>query len=187
MPMNPLPPQAYTKETLQKAYEWLLAQSSSVKELARDKDIMVSMYLTAQRNGEAALETPTVQNFKQELKSLTSLMKDFDPSAEAHKSMSLPNVSKSSLSQSSGQTLQALQSQALQSQSIQSQVMQSQVVQSQMTTSQTVVSYDVSSLLDDKTLSAVREIQEKLNIGSEVEALRVLVTLGLKQFKKLDL
>ena len=77
MAMNPLPPQAYTKETLQKAYSWLLNQSPSIKEMASTQEMLVSLYLKAQRNGEASLEAPSIQNFKQELKSLATMMSDF--------------------------------------------------------------------------------------------------------------
>ncbi len=74
MGMNPLPPQAFTRDTLQKAYQWLLTQNASIKEMATSQDVLVSLYLKAQRDGAAALETPTIQNFKQELKSLAHLM-----------------------------------------------------------------------------------------------------------------
>ncbi len=66
--INPLPPQAFTKETLQKAYSWLLQQSDSVKEMATTQDLLISLYLKAQRNGEASLETSSIQKFKLELK-----------------------------------------------------------------------------------------------------------------------
>ena len=79
MPVNPLPPQAYTKETLQKAYAWLLTQNESVKGIAQDQNILVSLYLKAQRNGEASLEAPSIQNFKQELKSLANMIGEFQP------------------------------------------------------------------------------------------------------------
>ncbi len=77
MKVNPLPPQAYTKETLQKAYAWLLNQSASVKDMASTQDILISLYLKAQRNGDASLETPSIQNFKQELKNIATMMGDF--------------------------------------------------------------------------------------------------------------
>src|SRR4051812_36697176 len=76
MTVNPLPPQAYTKETLQKAYAWLLTQSPSIKDMATSQDMLISLYLKAQRNGDASLETPSIQNFKQELKNLASMMGD---------------------------------------------------------------------------------------------------------------
>ena len=68
MTMNPLPPQAYTKETLLKAYSWLQNQNANIKELAITPDILVSLFLKAKMNGESSLERPSIQNFKAELK-----------------------------------------------------------------------------------------------------------------------
>ena len=37
MALNQLPPQAYTKETLVLAYQWLRHQSPQIQEIAKDK------------------------------------------------------------------------------------------------------------------------------------------------------
>lgn len=78
MTTNPLPPQAYTKETLLKAYSWLQNQNSHIKELATTPDILVSLYIKAKMNGSAALEAPSIQNFKSELKNLAGMMGEFE-------------------------------------------------------------------------------------------------------------
>lgn len=78
MTMNPLPPQAYTKETMLKAYQWLMGQHSSIKEMATTPDILVSLYLKTTRDGSAALDRPSIQNFKNELKSLAGMMGELD-------------------------------------------------------------------------------------------------------------
>lgn len=78
MAMNPLPPQAYTKETLLKAYQWLMVQNSSIKEMATTPDILVSLYLKANRDGDSALERPSILNFKSELKSLAGMMGELE-------------------------------------------------------------------------------------------------------------
>jgi len=78
MTTNPLPPQAYTKDTLLKAYSWLQNQNSHIKELATTPDILVSLYIKAKMNGSAALETPSIQNFKSELKNLAGMMGEFE-------------------------------------------------------------------------------------------------------------
>ncbi len=84
MTMNPLPPQAYTKETMLKAYSWLMNQSTSIREMASTPDILVSLYLKATRDGDSALDRPSIQNFKNELKSLAGLMGELDKSPQAH-------------------------------------------------------------------------------------------------------
>lgn len=78
MTFNPLPPQAYTKETLLKAYQWLMGQNSSLKEIATTPDILVSLYLKATRDGDHSLDRPSIQNFKNELRSLAGMMGELD-------------------------------------------------------------------------------------------------------------
>lgn len=153
MAMNPLPPQAYTKETLQKAYSWLLNQSTSIKEMASTQEMLVSLYLKAQRNGEASLEAPSIQNFKQELKSLANMMGDFAPTSTAApqqgtatstiaKTMPLANTSSNMPS--------------------------------------------AFNELDNVSLTAIQEVKSTLNLSSDTEALRALIALGHKQFRKIN-
>lgn len=180
MPVNPLPPQAYTKDTLQKAYTWLLSQSSSVKELAQDQNMLVSLYLKAQRNGDAALETPSIQNFKQELKSLANMMGDFQSpqqlattaATQAH----IPSHSHAPTMHNPVTThTHATASQAAVSTS---HVTTTTVSQSRVSTA------DMTAGFDQKTMEAVQQVREAFNLSSDGEALRVLVALGIKQFNK---
>ncbi len=143
MAINPLPPQAYTKETLQKAYSWLLNQNPSIKEMASTQEMLVSLYLKAQRNGEASLEAPSIQNFKQELKSLATMMGDFTPPTASHPS---PAV----------------------------------------TAKATSVMPSTFNELDTASLTAISEVKTVLNLGSDTEALRALIALGHKQFRKIN-
>ena len=151
MAVNPLPPQAFTKETLSKAYSWLLTQNSSIKEMASTQDMLISLYLKAQRSGDAALETPSIQNFKQELKSLANLMGD----------LQTPQTS---------QTLQPAQSSTQQS-------------MPQNFTGSSNHSVNTSQL-DQVSLNALSDVKMTVNLSSETEALRALIALGYKQFKK---
>ena len=142
MAINPLPPQAYTKETLQKAYQWLLNQNSSIKEMASSQDMLISLYLKAQRNGDASLEAPSIQNFKQELKSLATMIGDFQaPPAGAT---------------------------------------------AQMTPSMNAPSTSAMNDLDSASLQAIHDVKTILNLSSDTEALRALIALGLKSFKKIN-
>ncbi len=54
-----LPPQAYTKETLLKAYNWLQSQSDQIKELATTPDQLVSLFLKSTRLGQESLQRYT--------------------------------------------------------------------------------------------------------------------------------
>ncbi len=78
MAMNPIPPQAYTKDTLLRAYAWLQNQNPSIRGMATTPDILVSLYLKTTRDGEEALDRPSIQNFKNELKSLAGLMGELE-------------------------------------------------------------------------------------------------------------
>lgn len=153
MAVNPLPPQAFTKETLQKAYAWLLTQNSSIKEMANTQDMLISLYLKAQRGGDAALETPSIQNFKQELKSLANLMGDLQTTP----------------------TAQPAQTQA----TFTSQTSHPASTPQYAPTSSTL------SQLDGNSLNALAEVRNTLNLSSDIEALRALIALGYKQFKKI--
>lgn len=168
MTVNPLPPQAYTKETLQKAYSWLLTQNSSLKEMATSQEILVSLYLKAQRNGDAALETPSIQNFKQELKSLASMMGDLQsPQALTQSSVHAPN-------QSMQQQVQTSQPQA------------GPRVRNTMPQSFAPSAPSSSNFtLDDQSMQAIQDVKHALNLSTDSEALRALISLGYRQFRKL--
>ena len=185
MRVNPLPPQAYTKETLQKAYAWLLTQNSSVKEMAQDQNILVSLYLKALRGGEGALETPSIQNFKQELKSLASMMGDF----QTQDAMQADAVTTAHSAQTHAP--QHSHPQQTQVNTIQNQNANTTVIVQQSTPAQPAYNnreqIQISNILDAKTMSALFEVREALNLGSDVEALRALVALGMKQFKKFNI
>lgn len=123
--MNPFPPQAYTRETLVKAYQWLQAQSPQLKELASTPDLLISLYQKAQMQGREALERPTLANFKSELKSLAGMMGEFETHTENQTatfsvtkstSQSTSQASAQSSGQSSAQTYQQPIQQTLQPQ-----------------------------------------------------------------------
>lgn len=177
MAVNPLPPQAFTKETLQKAYTWLLTQPASIKEMASTQDMLISLYLKAQRNGDASLDTPSIQNFKQELKSLAGIMGD----------LQTPPVA---------QTVTAQQTQTTHTQSAPSYThtitpgaMSHQSAQASITVTN---HYNTSAApfslnqLDPVSLQALSDVKTTLNLGSDAEALRALIALGHRQFKKIN-
>lgn len=192
MAVNPLPPQAFTKETLQKAYTWLLTQSPSIKEMASTQDMLISLYLKAQRNGEASLETPSIQNFKQELKSLANIMGDLqtpqpsNSSANQNSSNSVAhhhassaqsslNNSSASFSASATSSSQSGQTNASAPRSSQAQVI-----------SETTTTAAMLTGLDATTLHAIHDVKQTLNLSSDAEALRALIALGHKQFRKIN-
>lgn len=158
MTMNPLPPQAYTKDTLTKAYMWLVHQSDAIKELATTPDILVSLFLKAQRNGDEALDTPSIQNFKKELKSLAGMMGELDSKASAGATYAPPP-------QAAPQVV----------------VQQAKQVNIQ----NNHMSMDLAGQMDAKSRAMIAEVREQLNLSSDLEVIRLLVSLGYHKAKNL--
>ena len=76
-----IPPQAYTREMLSTAFNWLQTQPESVKKLATTPDALVGLYMRAQRYGHSSLETEapvSSQAFMSDLKNLAEGLKQFE-------------------------------------------------------------------------------------------------------------
>jgi hypothetical protein len=77
-----IPPQAYTRDVLVKAIEWIGTQPSTVREKATSADLLVSFYMQACRRASANMEAPVSQeNFKTDLKNLAQGLKAFEDPA----------------------------------------------------------------------------------------------------------
>lgn len=160
MSVNPLPPQAYTKDTLVKAYQWLQHQNDSIREMATNPDILVGLFLKAKLQGESALDRPSIQNFKSELKSLAGMMGEFeviDPSLAA-----------------SAQTIKG---------GAVSSVTASE--QNRAVEAKKPVSTPFFKDLDAQSIQMIHEVKNILNLGSEQEALRALIAVGHNHLKKI--
>lgn len=171
MTVNPLPPQAYTKETLQKAYTWLLTQNASVKEMVNSQDMLISLYLKAQRNGDSSLETPSIQNFKQELKNLAGLIGDLQPPTA--QTQHAPPSAQPTIDRQARHTMP------------QSFIQSYPTGSSANAPSSPGQSAGILASLDDQSIMALQEVKMSLNLSSELEALRALISLGYRQFKKM--
>ena len=157
MTMNPLPPQAYTKDTLVLAYAWLQSQNESIKEIATSPDNLVSLYLKAKSQGEAALERPSIKNFKSELKSLAGMMGEFEV-------MDSEKVSEKPM----GVRVRA----------------NSNGISNMASEVKTNPGNDFQNL-DLQSLTMIQEVKTKLNLSSEQEALRLLLSVGYNHTKAL--
>lgn len=89
-----LPPQAYTREILAVAFNWLQSQPDSIRKLAQTPDALVGLYLRAQRYGSTSPEADapvTSQNFVNDLKNLAEGLKQFDePMVEEIQTREMP-------------------------------------------------------------------------------------------------
>ena len=158
--MHPLPPQAYTKDTLVQAYAWLQSQSESIKEMATTPDILVSLFLKTRLQGDGALERPSIQNFKNELKNLAGMMGEFEveepPKPQTYHAPSPPPRPRAQPAPAPAAPISSMPAVATSS-------MDSEI----------------------RTDSMVAEIRGKLNLSSDQEALRVLISVGYHQIKSL--
>ncbi|WP_413582642.1 hypothetical protein [Bdellovibrio sp. HCB288] len=198
MTMNPLPPQAYTKETLLKAYQWLMSQNSNIKEIATTPDMLVSLYLKATRDGESALERPSIKNFKSELKSLAGLMGELDrPQQQQHQHQPQQQMQQQAPPQpAAGATYHTPVQQVLQPQQaapvvtisapIAPPVMLPQTHQAsytEKTLTTTTQTFDVMELFDCGTKAMIQEVKVEFNLSSDLEVLRMLIKIGYVKSK----
>ena len=170
--MNPLPPQAYTKETLVKAYQWLQQQNAHIKEIATGPDILVSLFLKAKLQGEDALERPSIQNFKMELRNLAGMMGEFEvveratPSSPLHLPPLRPPPPPASPAVANGATPPQAQDDSVK-------------------TSQGQAKMGLVPEIDTRSWLMIQEVKTQLNLSSEHEALRMLISVGHTKVKAL--
>lgn len=164
MTMNPIPPQAYTRETLAQAYNWLKSQPQNIQDMAKSPDILVSLYMKAQLHGESFLERPSLINFKNDLKHLAGIMGEFDTGNTAQIA-STPKISGNASFGGTNNLNSGLSSNP-----------HHEAPQA---------TYDFKSSLDGRSLAMISDIKNQFNLSSETEALRMLVALGYQKLKSL--
>jgi hypothetical protein len=200
MAFTNLPPQAYTRDVLAAAYEWLRSQPASIRELATSSDNLVSLYMQSRRRPNAmsqlipnskndsggnsnAMSGAGAEAFKNDLKNLAEGLKQF----EDHKSMmasappeyqppavEIPHVNQSTSTHHSAPSY----SHVSQGISPQQTSTASQVTVTQVSTTQATLT------LDARSLDTVRKVQSLFNLSNEREALRLLIAVGLEKVKE---
>lgn len=178
--MNPLPPQAYTKETLGKAFAWLQTQNESIKEMATSPDILVSLYLKAKLNGESALERPSIKNFKSELKSLAGMMGEFESQESQTTHSHLPLDSTKSETPKNEPLRQQPESTPRQPEPP-----RPDPIKANAYFHSQVALPPQPNELDPLSKNMIREVKNEFNLSSDHEALRLLISVGFKSIKKL--
>lgn len=171
MTMNPLPPQAYTKDILLKAYSWLMGQSNSIKEMATTPDILVSLFLKATRDGDSALDRPSITNFKNELKSLSTLLGELDKAPSIPSTIPMPSIQETTPSRKAVSTAQPTASFTA----------TTPVAAAPLLAQPTLEALH----LDPQCLEMIREVKEELNLSCDSEALRMVIKVGYTRAKSL--
>ncbi|MCB0341015.1 MAG: hypothetical protein H6626_14100 [Pseudobdellovibrionaceae bacterium] len=77
-----LPPQAYTREVLADAYEWLKGQPPSVRELATSADNLVGLYLQSKRGANLQTRLSMQSDFTSDLASSAAFKTELKGLAE---------------------------------------------------------------------------------------------------------
>lgn len=170
MAHNNIPPQAFTKEDLAKAYLWIQSQPDYVKNMATSKDTLVALYLQARRNGTAAIENTapvSSRDFKTQLQSLATELNQFEKDKLAY----IPSAPLNPSEITPEPPIVAAKKESYNERSIEFKVSE-----------RTAITED-SLKLDEKSQQIVDNIKSQLNIESEIEIVRMLIALGYDKLK----
>ncbi|MCB0349973.1 MAG: hypothetical protein KDD38_02245 [Bdellovibrionales bacterium] len=185
MSMNNFPPQAYTRDTLSAAYQWLRDQPGSIRELAQDSDSLVALFMQARRRpagyAQAQQQTMTTaqdqnlasaEHFKEDLKVLAQGLKQFE--VPKQKSFVQPQQAQS---QAHTQPQQAPRYDTFTRTEA---VTRTETIQRP---EQPQVHSPNMIVLDAKSYDIVVDIQDRLNLSTPLEAVRMLITLGAERVR----
>lgn len=171
-----LPPQAYTREILQEAFQWLQNQPEVVRASVHTPERLVSLYRNSQRLNDVDAPVSS-KKFITDLKDLASSLEQFkgdlNPSSsremntpkeapEPKKAEPMPSEPKSSHASPSVTTISQTKS-----------------------TTTTVRMENMSIPLDSKSQQRVKQVRDRFNLSSDSEALRVLISLGFEKFSEI--
>lgn len=182
-----LPPQAYTRETLSIAFNWLQTQPESVRKQATTPDVLVGLYMRAQRFGGSSLETEapvSSQAFMSDLKHLAEGLKQFEEPRSAHgqRRAMPPHAISSQQMQVPGQHV-ASASAAHHGQFHSHIDMNSEFSLSTETFQETPA--PARANLNERSWAMIREVRTQLNLNSDVDAINMMVALAYKNLKNL--
>ena len=190
-----IPPQAYTRDTLVKAIEWLATQPPSVRERATSADLIVSHYLQSRRKGDSAqLDLPvTNEEFKSDLRQMASEMNptpEFPPPGPTRSpsfivppptlSVNVPVIDERSETMSlAGSFQNPTPSSYFRPRN------EVPTVRPEPPPPAPVTPAGPTWAIDKRSLEIARELRDRLNLSCETEALRLLITMGAERARGL--
>lgn len=181
-----IPPQAYTRDTLVKAIEWLSGQPTAVRERANSADLIVSHYLQSRR--QAAFEpSPAFEMPKTDLKSLAQDIKQFEEPPTIPQPAPRPTRVQPVVEEHVETVVnQHRQDSLFRQHNVpqQQQELRIETAAPSVRTTETTVK-GVAWTVDPRSLAIARDLMESLNLSSEGEALRMLVSLGAERLRGL--
>lgn len=194
MTKGTLPPQAYTREMLTQAFQWVQTQPEGIRKLADSADALVGLYLRAKRSGDANLENSapvSTENFRKSLKSLATELEQFSNTSTAPVMPSIPNqfvldIPDSVInSESKSGPSNLLHKTSVKSDLTFIEKPPAQTEAFEARNGQLHKDSNNFNQLDPKTQSILVKVQNRFNLSSENEALRMLVSLGYEHLEKL--
>ena len=165
-----LPPQAYTREILTSAFNWLQTQPESVKKTATSPDTLVGLFRRAQRYGNSSVENDapiSSQNFMTDLKSLAEGLKEFEEPKERPQERRAP-VMPPPMAERAAPTPS-----------------NERIYQSSTSFSGSAPASELVQLVNARSLQMIQEVKNTLNLSSDAEALNMMVAVAYKNLKNL--
>ncbi len=209
MPYGKMPPQAYTKDTLQEAFEWWSEQPDELRAKIQDKDDLVGYYLRINRGGGESSDPVESGGFTKKAKeSFSTELKGLVKNLDAFEGYEGDQVKPT---QGAFKTHQASKPQTVELQRPQSPPQQHHVFEpasqlqfpemskplvptaeatqplkvqnsNQITTKNSPGQF---FRLDENSKASVAQARKLLNLSSDEEALRALIALGSAKMKSL--
>lgn len=193
-----LPPQAYTKETLIQAYNWLRSQPAHVQELAKSPDALVALYSKAQIHGENYLSRTNLQGFKAELKNLAHMMGELEEGQNSGKATTTTkgsagvatnfnnNATLAPTNHSNANSASALGSSPASAGALNlapTHVFPDPSLPLFNAVAPISQGQDLRNVLDARSWTMIQEVKNHFNLSNEAEAVRLLIAMGYQKMR----
>ncbi len=188
-----LPPEAYTRDILQQAFNWLQNQPEPVRNSVHTPERLVSLYRKSQRLNDHDAPVSSKQ-FISDLKNLATSLDEFN---SGNQSISYHTESSQPLSTPPAQRTEEV-AQATRKATLEEPSPMESVVKYQNQKSKPLFQFEKTNFqinspatdtldnLDPLSLERLEKTQSRLNLSSQEEALRVLITLGFEKLSDIN-
>ncbi|MEM7646813.1 MAG: hypothetical protein AAF203_07890 [Pseudomonadota bacterium] len=178
-----LPPEAYTKETLQSAFDWLQTQPDVVRSAVHTPERLVSLYQKSQRLNDKDHPVSS-KKFISDLKNLATSLDQFSGKPQAHTLPPLAATKETPTAKPKTVTFSESLPEAKRSQPGAPTAPRSFTPRENSTPTKPLTTEALA--LDPVTMKKISEVQARFNLSSANEAIRALVSLGYEKFSKFD-
>ena len=197
MTYNNLPPQAYTKDDIARAFAWIQGQPERIRNMATSKETLVALYLQSRRNGNISLANAapvSSREFHNQLKSLATELTQFDDPKKTPTDTPVPTPQKVApkpeaiVPQMPTEAPQTI----LQQTPLPTDVVQKTFEEFKTRASNfenplptTAAKKTFSFQIDPRSEQIIRSVKAHLNMESEHDIIRMLLVLGFDRIKGL--